>query len=305
MDGDRFGGPPGEHGGDPPPPRRRRESAGGAHAASPAEHRAHPEPDRRPPSYQLAGQPPGGYPGDGVAGLLAPMTGTDQDRAERDGGRRGGGGPSRRVVLTTLAVTALVAVLAGGLWGFLRPAAQTVTTLTGAPSSPAATGSATTKPAATSAATTSATKSATATQSPRDTAFVDNPAGVKGMDFGLLRGISRSGGTVTLRVDRAQFLTGSAAAKYYAKNPDLEPLDYAIVNTNRRLRSFPLTDDAAVYAEFALGDGASIRTQEIGTDQLVTKARALLDQKQTVLLWLRHTKEPDGPVYYVAEQYTP
>jgi len=24
-----------------------------------------------------------------------------------------------------------------------------------------------------------------------------------------------------------------------------------------------------------------------------------------VLLWLRHSEEPDGPVYYVAEQFTP
>jgi len=318
MDGDRFGGLLGDLGGDPPP--------GHPQSGYP---RPGPPPGRypQPPSYQLAGQPQGGYPQHGGAGELFAQTSADDaeraawrgdpDRAAWHGDPSGGagygpggpgspgGGPSRRVVLTTLGVTALVAVLAGGLWGLLRPSSDGVTALasgsaTGSPTA-SPTGSATSKPAKTPAA----TKSATATPTPHDTEYVVDPTAVEGMDFGLLRGIGRSGGTVTLRVDRAQFLVGSAAERYYAKNPDLEPLDYAIVNANSRLRSFPLTDDAVVYSQFALGDGGSVRTQEISTDQLYTKAGELLGQNETVLLWLRHSEEPDGPVYYVAEQFTP
>jgi hypothetical protein len=303
MDGDRYEGLLGDLGGDRPP-RGRRRAAGGAHGARPAD-------GGRPQQggHATGGSTTGGYAtGDSSTGGYA--TGGYGTGGHGTGGHgsngsngSGGGGPNRRVVLTTLAVTVLVAVLAGGLWGLLRPAARTTTTLAGASATASPTGSATSTPTKTPAAT--ATKSATPTPTPRDTEYVEDPTTVEGMDFGLLRGISRSGATVTLRFDRAQFLTGSAAAKYYAKNPDLEPLDYAIVNTNTRLRSLPVTKDAVVYAQLALGDGGSLRTQPISTDQLYERARALLGQKQTVLLWLRHTKEPDGPVYYVAEQYTP
>jgi len=35
------------------------------------------------------------------------------------------------------------------------------------------------------------------------------------------------------------------------------------------------------------------------------KTVGLLATDQTLLVWLKHTEGLDGPVYYVAEQYTP
>jgi hypothetical protein len=209
------------------------------------------------------------------------------------------------VVLATLGVTAVVAVLAGGLYGLLRPSAGTVTTspTVSTTVSPTPRASATTPAPATSA---SRTASATPTPTPRQTAYVADPTTVTGMDFGVLRGIARTGtGTVLLRVDRAAFLTGAKAQAYYTAHPKLEPLDYAVVNTNPRVRTFQVTDDAVVYAQYALGDHNAVKAQPITVDQLYVRAKALVDSHEIILLWLRHTQDPDGPVYYVAEQYVP
>ena len=113
-----------------------------------------------------------------------------------------------------------------------------------------------------------------------------------------------SGGQVSVVMDRATFLTGKDAEKYYADNPELEPLDYAITNTNPRLRTFALTEDAVVYAQFALGDGAAPSTTPLDVDEFYDKASQILADGGELLLWLRHDPDPDGPVWYVAEQYT-
>jgi hypothetical protein len=248
--------------------------------------------------------------GDRFGGLLADLGGQQRSQDRKDhrvrpvpqpGGPRRGG-PSTKVVIATLAVTALVGALAGGVWGILRPAPSTLTTAPSTTAAPSATTSAT-QPAP-SARPSTATPSATPT-TPRDTAFVQDPWTARGMDFGLLTGITKSGGTVTLRVDRAQFLVGAAAKAYYAKHPDQEPQDYAIVNTNKRLRAFEVTSDAAVYAQFLLGDGANLRTERLSPADLYVRAKAATVREGTVPLWLRHSGGPDGAVWYVAEQFLP
>ncbi len=304
MDGDRFGGLHPGVGNDPPPSSpptpgglpaqggypRRRDARRQQHVAAPDDPQHHP------------GQPydPEQYPPQDPAPPLAWQVGPTGDGP----GESPRGGPSVRVVVTTLGITALVAVLAGGVYGLLRPVPATVTTTvaTTSMSAQAATTARTTPPA-----TASVTKPApsTASAAPRQTAYVEDPAGTAGMDFGVLTGVERSGSALTVTMDRAQFLTGAKAVAYYAGHPDEEPLDYAVVNTNQRLRTFTVTEDAAVYAQFALGDGGGVKTEQISLDQFYEKAVGLLATDQSLLLWLRHVEGPDGPVYYLAEQYTP
>jgi hypothetical protein len=48
-----------------------------------------------------------------------------------------------------------------------------------------------------------------------------------------------------------------------------------------------------------------VKTQPITADQFYEKAVGIVSTGDSLLLWLRHTQAPDGPVYYVAEQFTP
>jgi hypothetical protein len=246
---------------------------------------------------------PSGYPD--PSGYPAAPGGGGSRGAGTPGGPRRSGGPSGKVVAATLGVTALVAALAGGVYGLLRPSTDTVTPTQTSTAAPATTKA--TKPASSTkpAASTSAAATSSAAPTPRATAYVTDPTTVTGMDFGVLKGIARASGGVVLRVDRASFLTGKKAAAYYAAHPKLEPLDYAVINTNPRVRSFRLADGAVIYAQYALGTGTEVKTETISVDQLYTRATELLSSNQNTLLWLRHTEDPDGPVYYVAEQYVP
>ena len=133
---------------------------------------------------------------------------------------------------------------------------------------------ATTAARATTAKVTAATRTATrtATAAPRQTAYVEDPTATAGMDFGILNQVEQTASGYTITVDRASFVTGAKAQAYYAQHPDEEPLDYAVVNTNPKLRTFALTKDAVVYAQFALGDGDGVKTQPITADQFYEKA---------------------------------
>lgn len=285
MDGDRFGGLLGGIGEDPQP------RGGGVTAQG-----TQPAPGIR---LVRGGPAPAGGPG-GPHGPHGP------DGGGRGGGR--GGGPGPRTVVATLAAAALLAVLVGGAVGLLS-GGDDVTVAAAPPAATGAASSATAEPSVTpepddASAPATAAVTTTPTPTPRSTRFVEDPAGA-GLDFGFLKGVRRAGGTVTVTVDRATFLDGPAAADYYAANPDLEPLDYAITNTNPRLRTFRLTPDVVVYAQYALGNGTDVFTQQITLEQFVDRASGVLAADGELLVWLQHDPSPDGPVWYVAEQFTP
>ena len=201
----------------------------------------------------------------------------------------------------------LVAVLAGGLYGLLRPS-KTVspTPVAAGSSSGTPSASASGKPSASATPSASASKTPTKTPAPRKTAYVTDPASTPGLDFGIVAQVEQTADGLTITMDRAEFLTGTKAQEYYTQHPDQEPLDYAVSNVNTRLRTFTVTKDAVVYSQLALGDGQEINPgQKITLDQFYEKTVQLLARKEPLMLWLRHTDGADGPVYYIAEQYVP
>jgi hypothetical protein len=230
------------------------------------------------------------------------------------GSRNGSGGPSRSLVLTSLGVAALLAVAAGTVYavsqssdstGTATPPAQTIDTV--APSTTSAAPSATTSsPSTTASATTSTTTTpttATATGGTAPTGYVQDPW-AQGLDFGTILAVKKQGGGAVIQVKRQQFLTGDAAKQYYAQHPDKEPMDYAIVDVWEK-HQFTVTGDCLVYGQYLLGDHNQLSMVQLSVPQFVAKTKALLSKQIPLHVWMYHKNGQNGPVVYLAEQYTP
>jgi hypothetical protein len=220
------------------------------------------------------------------------------------GGFGGPGGPSRRTVLVSLLATTALAAVTGAVIGLVRPGPATLTTTVAAPSTAAATASVTTAPKASAkAASPSASPSAKATTPQPDPAvFLDAPW-KEGLDFAVITGARKDGQVVQLKVDRLQFLTGSAAKKYYKDNPDKQQQDYAIVNQNPKIYTYTLVPNAPIFGSMALTGNPD--PSPISADQLVQKSNEAMSNGQGVYIWMRHQDGGKGWTTYVAEQYLP
>jgi hypothetical protein len=223
------------------------------------------------------------------------------------GGSAGSGGPSRRVVLISLGLAALLAVGAGTIFALTRTNATTTATTT--PSV-----SLTTPAAATPSVTTATpTKSATATKTPSTSAtvagtlptgYVSDPWSNPGMEFATLSSVKKQGAGAVITVRRQQFLTGAAAQQYYAAHPGEGVLDYKIVDLGKS-RTLTVAPDALVYGQYLLGDQNQVATSQLTVAQFIGKAKDLQSKSLPLHLWLYQRSTTSGPVVYVAEQYTP
>ena len=213
-------------------------------------------------------------------------------------------GPKTGTVIVALLGAVAAAIVAGVLIGFVRQSPDPNASLNPGPS--------TTPPAATQSSgpaqpspSNEPSSTTTAAEAVERIGWVEQPWTRKGMDFGILKGVSRDGDKVSLSFDRAAFLVGKDAEAYFKKHPNQEPQDYALVNTNSKVRRFELVADAEVYGTYLLGDQQQVHEQQLSVDDLVAKFQALPNKQDGLLVWLRHRDGDDGPVTYLAEQFIP
>ena len=200
-------------------------------------------------------------------------------------------------VAAAVAATLVGYALGGGFGGGGSGATagpSTSTTPTGTSAAPSA---------STHTPATSTSKPPSTTPSPTQSGYVQNPTAAAGYDFGLVHKVRKVGGHYVITVDRAVWLTGTAATKYYDAHPTMERLDYAVSNANPLLRDFAIAGGAELYGSQLLGPGNGLQTASITPAQLSTRVAAL--PVGTVLVWLRHVGGTNGPVTYLAEQYVP
>jgi hypothetical protein len=277
-----------------------------AHGGYPPQNAGQGYPGQRYPGQGHQGQ--GGQPGQGYGQSYD--DGPQFGRQLPPGGPGGYGyeppprhnGPKSGTIIVALLGAVAAAIIAGVVIGFLRQSPDPNATLGPTTSTPV-----TTQSSAPAQATPSEDPGATTSPSGEAVqriGWVEQPWTRQGMDFGILKGVSRDGDTVKLSFDRASFLVGKDAEEYFKKHPKEEPRDYALVNTNKKLRSFQLVADAEVYGTGQLG-GSPSQQQDLTTDELVAKFQSLPSQDQEVLVWLQHREGEDGPVTYLAEQFTP
>jgi hypothetical protein len=215
------------------------------------------------------------------------------------------GGPNRTIIITALVLTILIALGAGAFFGLFR-SDSSETAATTDPSASAATTDGSTAPQTSAAPSTSTAKETTREPDPQaPTGFVSDPWSRGDMDFGLITAISPQGAGAVITVDRAEFLMGNDAASYYAEHPELEPLDYAVVNESTSTLQFLVTEDALLYSQYLLGDGNTVRTSRISMDQFLDRGQDVVSTGQPINVWLYHTSGEDGPVVYLAEQFVP
>ncbi len=245
-----------------------------------------------------------------------PRRGAEQGPQRGGGSRSGGGrpdpgrrgGPSRGVVFLALLAAGTVAAISATVMSLFNSHAPTTgattensTGTTPSESSAAAAG---TQPDPTGGTTTTGSSTTTTTVPPHG--FVQNPWADSSLDFGIVKEIRSNGGTVTVTVDRAQFLTGPQAVAYIAKHPNYRDAEYVIVNTNKKLRTFPLAPDAEIYGVLMLTDQQTLgKPVQLAPAELVTRAQGILAQKGQLLVWLRHQNGLEGPITYLAEQFVP
>jgi hypothetical protein len=224
-----------------------------------------------------------------------------------DPGSGGSGGPSRRVVLITLALAALLAAGVGTIFAVTR--SDTTTTATTMPSVSLTTPAATTP----SVSASTPAKTVTVTKTPSTTAtiagtlptgYVSDPWNNPGMEFGTLTSVKKQGSGAVITIKRQQFLTGTAAADYYAAHPGEDPMDYKILDLGKS-RTLTVAQDALVYGQYLLGDQNQVTTSQLTTAQFVGKAKDLQSKSLPLHLWLYQRTTTSGPVVYLAEQYTP
>jgi hypothetical protein len=214
-------------------------------------------------------------------------------------------GPNRKIIITALIVTVLIAIGTGTFFGMFRSdSSETAATTLPTPSASTADAS-TPSPPSTAPSTSAAKKTTDDPGMKTPTGFVDAPWNWEGMDFGLVTAVSAQGAGAVITVDRAQFLVGSDATSYYAEHPELEPLDYAVVNETTSSLQFLVTEDSLLYGQYLLGDGNTVRTTRISMDQLLDRGGDVVSDGQQISVWLYHTSGEDGPVVYLAEQFIP
>ena len=137
----------------------------------------------------------------------------------------------------------------------------------------------------------------------------------RGLDFGRLTKITVKGGVVTLHVDRAHFYAGAQAK---AHNKGVVPLDGVLFQDTDGNKEYAFTLDpkASIQAEGDLQDnqGNTDERVTLTRDQFIRNMTALQAQDAgrtdpgsafRVLVWLRHTDGPDGPVTALADQFLP
>lgn len=214
-------------------------------------------------------------------------------------------GPNRKIIIVALIVTILVAIGAGAFFGMFRSDSAEPTATTTPSASVSTTDASPTSQASTAASTSTAKKTTAEADAQAPTGFVDAPWDWDGMDFGQITAISAQGAGAVITVDRAEFLIGSDATSYYAEHPELEPLDYAVINESTSTLQFLVTEDALLYGQYLLGDGNNVRTVRISMDQLLDRGQDVVSSGQPINVWLFHTSGEDGPVIYLAEQFIP
>ncbi len=140
--------------------------------------------------------------------------------------------------------------------------------------------------------------------SPAPATWVAEPWLAGGLELSELKSVTRSNsGLVEITVDRLTFYSGKDARTYYAKHPDLEPADFAVVNQNPRIYTFRLASDTPIFLGSALG---SSPTPVAADDDFLLGGFARTGQRSTPsYVWLRHDGKDGGWVTYLAEQYLP
>jgi hypothetical protein len=127
------------------------------------------------------------------------------------------------------------------------------------------------------------------------------------LDFGTLTKITTAGGIVTLHVDRAHFYMGDAAK---AHNHGKTPLDDFILDDadGKKDYAFTLDPKASIQAEAQLtksGEGDNLQRETLTQATFLSRMAKIESSpdQSPVLVWLRHTGGPDGPVVALSDQY--
>ncbi len=215
---------------------------------------------------------------------------------------------SGRTMGAILAGAVLAGLIVGGAMAIWRPPASDTATVN---RTPTATAAASPTGAASSGATSSASASASTSASPSASmpspapaTFVAAPWATKGLELSSLKSVTRTGDdTAVITVDRLTYYSGAQAAKYYDTHPDLERLDYAVVNQNPRIYSFHLVPGTPVFLGPMIGRTDPPSASDLqGLVDGFAQAKA---QGREVFVWLRHNDKDNGWVTYLAEQYFP
>ena len=104
-------------------------------------------------------------------------------------------------------------------------------------------------------------------------------------------------------MDRLTFYVGTQATAYFKAHPALPQADYAIVNQNPRLYTFPLVTGAPLYGATALA--GTVAATPVTSSQLVTRTEQALAAGRPVYVWLHHDDHDLAWTTYLAEQYLP
>ena len=162
--------------------------------------------------------------------------------------------------------------------------------------------------------------------------YLTTPAAAN-LDFGYLVGMTRSpNGTYSLTVDLAEFLSGDAARAYASGHGMTLPSDgHLVVNASPARRHFQLTPGAVLFGDGLLTSGSQGESapEPLTSRQLFQRFLSLPpvtaslpevtagsttvsgqgqgstpSTRRQVMVWLRHDGTADGPVNYLAEQWT-
>lgn len=144
-----------------------------------------------------------------------------------------------------------------------------------------------------------------ATQEAAPAQFIPSPWTRKGLEFVTLQDMGRDENGIWLKMQRNRLLTGEAARKYLASQ-NREPKDFAADATGGRVSQFRLRQDATVFGDLWLGDGATQQTRQFSVDEFYDIIRGVLDRGTQPTFWVRHDNGvPNLPAIYLAEQYLP
>ena len=136
------------------------------------------------------------------------------------------------------------------------------------------------------------------------------PAERANLDFGILSSVTTTNGITTLHVDRTVFYQGEEAQAHGAG--DAEEWITRDPDGEGKVLTFTLDPKASIQAEASLRNdhdaGSQIRENltpaELATNtDYVTSGKS--DAGPTILVWLRHTGGPNGPVTALVDQFTP
>jgi len=140
--------------------------------------------------------------------------------------------------------------------------------------------------------------------SPAADRWVSEPWATSGLELSSLKSAKRGDdGSVVITVDRLTFYGGAQAVAYYDKHPELERLDYAIVNQSSRIDRFTLVPDSPIFLGPMLG--VTEPPQRSDGAHLVDGLSRLQQEGGEAFVWLRHDARDKGWATYLAEQFFP